>query len=115
MDKSQFLDLSIDPIQELIGKQLSSISLEGIYTFKKGSGQVSPSPTSRVCSTNSIEDMFIEAIDKKYHRKARSGDIIRSLLVGGLTINDISQIMNINQKTVRRISRLVVEGCDGED
>lgn len=96
--------------------QLASLSFEGIYTFKKSRQQVSQSSTSRVVSTNSIEDMFIEAIDKKYHKKARSEDVIVSLLVGGLTVEDIADIMKLNPRTVRRISNEHAEEVDdGED
>lgn len=103
--RSQFFNLSIDPIEELIGMQLASLNWEGIYTFKKGRHQIAPSSTSKVCSTNSIEDMFIEALDKKYHKKARSVDIIVSLLVSGLTVDDVADLMTINPRTVRRISK----------
>lgn len=114
--RSHFLDLSIDPIEELISMQLASLSFEGIYTFRRSRNQISPSSTSKVCSTNSIEDMFIEAIDKKYHKKARSSDIVVSMLVSGLTIEDVASLLAINTRTVRRISMEIEEELeDGTD
>jgi len=104
MKKHQFFDIAIDPIEELIGMQLASLSLEGIYTLKRSGNQVSQSFISKSFTTNSIEDMFIEALDKKYHRTSRSKDIIVSLLVSGLTVRDISMLMSVSPRTIRRIS-----------
>ena len=56
---------SIDPIEELIGKQLASIGMDMIFSFHKQHGQFSAAATSKKCASNYIEEIFIEALDRK--------------------------------------------------
>lgn len=114
MRKGYFNSLARDPIEELIGKQLASLSFDGIYTFKKSRHQISQSSTSRVVSTNSIEDMFLEAIDKKYFKKERKNEVVLSMLEDGFSVDNISEQLSISIRTLRRMCEEMGE-TDGED
>jgi len=102
-----------DPIDELIDKQLASLSLELLYVTRKASGGTRAEGTKGT-GINNIEDMFIDAYDKKYNRSARRQDAIKDLLIAGYEIKEIQDWYGITRYTLRRdIEKLKKEHADG--
>lgn len=105
-----------DPIQELIDRQLASVGFDFLFIYRKGYKDFAPQATSKKCSTNYMEDMFIEAIDRKYNTEGRREEIVYGMIVSGFTPEDISIILGISDKAVRKDIEAIKESIiDGEN
>lgn len=90
-----------DPIEALIDRQLSSLWMESIYMIRRR-GSWGRSVESDRSLTNYIEDMFIEAIDRANHWKGYRRAKVADLATSGYTQEEISLMVGISVRTVRR-------------
>jgi hypothetical protein len=92
-----------DPIQILIDKQLAGLWMEAVYIWKSGGkhhwGRMNDGDKTTL---NYIEDMMVEALDKKYHTDRYILDIIMELKIQGYTNHEIALLTGISQRTVER-------------
>jgi len=99
-----------DPIQILIDKQLAGLWMEMVYIWKSGGkhrwGRINDSDKTTL---NYIEDMMVEALDKKYHTEKYILDIIMELKIQGYTNNEVALLTGISQRTVERYMKELKE------
>lgn len=100
----------IDPIQILIDKQLASLWIEAVYVWKVGKNhRWSKLVDGDRSSLNYIEDMMVEALDRKYHSGSKTSDLILEFSIQGYTAKEISLITGIPQRTVERYLQILKE------
>lgn len=117
--RRKFFTGVFDPIQDLIDKQLASLWIETIYLWRRGAkhmwGRVGNEDRSTV---NYIEDMMLDALDKKYHTSNVLHDCVLELKLQGYTSLEVALLLHISERTVKRIiKQLKDEGVtkDGID
>lgn len=112
------LYLLYDPIQILIDKQLASLWMDTIYIWKSNKrhhwGRLSEGDKTTL---NYIEDMMIEALDRKYHTNQYRFDIIMELKIQGYTNDEIATLTSTPLRTVERYIKELKEqgGMNGRD
>jgi transposase len=66
--------------------------------------------------TNYVEDLFIEALDMKYHGALRKESQIADQLADGLTEAEVAIMVGTSERNVRRaVKKFREEAEDGED
>ncbi len=97
-----------DPMEELIDRQLASLWSSFISVLNR-------SKSTRVGGRNYMEDMFIQALDLKYHRFEHRKDFVFELAMNGFTSEEISSLTGISRRTVQRdIEHLKIEKTSNE-
>ena len=102
--RRKFFTGVFDPIQDLIDKQLASLWIETIYTWKRGAKHMWGRMGSEDRSTiNYVEDLMITALDKKYHTHNVLHDCVLELKLQGYVTAEVALLLHISERTVKRI------------
>lgn len=106
----------IDPIERLIDYQLRSIWRA--HQLESTRKQIKVADTGR--SHNTVEDRFIEALDRKYHAAFRLDMTIFDYFREGYSYRDIESLTGISRgkvgRSINRIVTMLEEGTlDKED
>ncbi len=100
----------VDPIQRLIDYQLRSIWRA--HQLESTRRQIRISDTIR--SVNRVEEMFVDAIDRKYYGPHRLDLIIFDYFCNGYSYRDIESILGIDKskvgRSINRITSLLEQG-----
>lgn len=117
--RRKFFTGVFDPIQDLIDKQLASLWIETIYIWRRGNKNIWSRMGNEDKSTiNYIEDMMLDALDRKYHTQNVLHDCVLELKLQGYTSLEVSLLLQISERTVKRIIKQLKEegetknGCD---
>lgn len=108
--KKQVVD-RVDPIQRLIDYQLRSIWRA--HQLESTRKQIRVSDTPR--STNTVEDMFIDAMDRKYSGRHRMDMILFDYVKNGYSYRDIEMILGTSRSSVGRAMDRVVTMLESGD
>ena len=93
----------VDPIERLIDWQKRSIWRA--HQLESTRKQVKMADTGR--AFNSVEDMFLEALDRKYHAQTRLDILVFDYFINGYTVRDIETLTTITRSSIwRRINRV---------
>lgn len=110
MKKREIVD-RVDPIQRLIDYQLRSIWRA--HQLESTRKQVRVADTPR--SSNTVEDMFIDALDRKYSGQFRMDMIIFDYVKDGYSYRDVESIIGVSRSGVgRSMNRIVTLLESGE-
>jgi len=96
MGKRNYHLLGVDPIMELIARQLASLGLNA-GELVGGLGHCS------IPSYNYMEDMFLEALDQKYHAGETMNEVIVGMLVLGYRVQEISNVLGVSRKRIYKV------------
>ena len=108
--KKQIVD-RVDPIQRLIDYQLRSIWRA--HQLESTRKQIKVSDTPR--SSNTVEDMFIDALDRKHSGRMRKDLIIFDYVREGYSYRDVETITGTSRSSVgRSMNRIVTLLESGE-
>ncbi len=108
--KRQIVD-RVDPIQRLIDYQLRSIWRA--HQLESTRKQVKGTDTPR--SSNTVEDMFLDALDRKYSGQHRMDMIIFDYVKNGYSYRDVEMILGTSRSSVgRSMNRIVTMLESGE-
>jgi len=97
-----------DPIDELIDKQMASLWIENTGLGGR-SGTWRSKSSGDKSMTNYVEDMFIEAMDRKYHYVSQQAEKMYDLLKDGFTQVEIAAMLGTSERNVRRIRKRLEE------
>jgi len=108
--KRQQIRDRVDPIERLIDWQMRSIWRA--HQLESTRRQIKVADTGR--AFNAVEDMFIEALDRKYHAQVRLDILVFDYFTTGYTIRDIESLTGLGRSSIwRRINRVVSQLEDG--
>lgn len=100
----------VDPIDRLIDWQKRSIWRA--HQLESTRRQVKLADTGR--SFNRVEDMFIDAIDRKYNSQARLDLLLLDYFIEGYSVRDMESLVNVNRSKIwRSLTRTVNQLEDG--
>lgn len=111
MRKRRYYIPGTDPITDLIDKQLASLPLDIPFLYKQGAKQFVSSKYVRGAFKNLMEDMFIDAIDKKYNYRISLNDVVFGKYLEGYTMKELGGIFGMSENVVKRIIKNSREGA----
>jgi len=99
---------SSDPIDDLIDQQLASLWMENTALGGRATTWQSNGSGDRSMS-NYVEDMFINALDKKYHYLSQQAERMYGYLEEGYSQEEMGNLLGTSERNVRRIKKQLEE------